>query len=340
MPFRYAILGMGPAGIFMLASLPETLLQETLVIEKNCIGGELASSYGSIKANGTKQIIVTAFQKIPRWASKPIRCLEEYADEECPRLSDVTRQMREWIMPDIQRTHFHTTTVLRLRQTGTGWRIECEHDMFEAQNVIVSTGSLPKTMNLPKATIPLPIALQKATLEQQVSKSDKVVVFGTAHSGTLVLKNLYDIGCTGVVAVYRGRAPFLYARDGVPGGIKEESARIADAIVGNQWETQTPRMLQYEDFAKVYRAVEKADIVIYAIGFEKTKIEYVDISGIQQTLDHDWETGRFRNISNIWGFGIAFPSHLLRNPSFPDIGCDGFITAIQTALPSILQLNS
>jgi threonine dehydrogenase-like Zn-dependent dehydrogenase len=212
--------------------------------------------------------------------------------------------------------------------------------MFEAKNVIVCTGSLPKTMNLPKATIPLPIAIQKATLEQQISKSDKVVVFGTAHSGTLVLQNLYHIGCTGVVAIYRGKAPFQYARDGVPGGIKEESARIADAIVGNQWGKGTPKLLQGEDFAKVYRAVEKADSVIYAIGFEKTKLEYKDLSGATRQLDHDWETGRFRNLPNIWGFGIAFPSHLPKNPSYPDIGFDGFITAIHAALPSILQSTS
>jgi hypothetical protein len=340
MPFQYAILGMGPAGIFVLASLPEELLESTLVIEKHCIGGELASKYGSIQANIPKQTIVSAFQKIPRWASKSLRCLQEYADEECPRLSDVTRQMREWILPDIRRTHFHTTTVLRLHQAETHWNIECEHDMFEAKNVIVCTGSLPKTMNLPKASIPLPIALHKTTLEQQVSKSDKVVVFGTAHSGTLVLRNLYEIGCTGVVAMYRGNAPFLYARNGVPGGIKEESARIADAIVGNQWGIGAPKLVHYEDFAKVYRAVEKADVVIYAIGFETTKLEYLDLSGATRQLDHDWDTGRFRNLPNIWGFGIAFPSHLSQHPSFPDIGFDGFITAIHTALPSILQSTS
>jgi hypothetical protein len=246
--------------------------------------------------------------------------------------------MREWILPDIKHVHLHIVKMTGLTQLEKGWNIECGKQVFESQKVIVCTGSKPKGMNLPKVTVPLPMALSKTTLEQHVTKTDKVIVFGTAHSGTLILKNLYEIGCTDVVVVYKGKTPFCYARDGVLGGIKQESETIADEIVGNKWGALTPCMIEYEDFARVFRAVDKADIVIYSIGFEKTHIQYLDMSGSICEFQHNPEDGSFHTLKNIWGFGIAFPSYLVGS-THPDVGFLGFITAIQNALPSILRTS-
>ena len=52
--FQVAIVGLGPAGIFTLASLPDDVLPETLILEQSCIGGDLSSYYSGVIANITK----------------------------------------------------------------------------------------------------------------------------------------------------------------------------------------------------------------------------------------------------------------------------------------------
>lgn len=335
MPYHYAIIGFGPAGIFALASLPEHLLQNTLILEDNTVGGDLATVYSGIKANITKKDIVTAFRKIPRWSENNAKLtfLLPYEDNECPFLSDVSKQIREWIIPDVKKAQFHKTRMNMLIETNDHWKIQTDHELFEAKKVIVCTGSKPKTLNLPKISVPLQVALSVNQLRSFVSPSDRIVVFGCAHSGTLILKNLKELGCSSVTAIYKGKAPFQYARDRVNGGIKQESAKIADEIVANAWNEYTPTLLSLEDFPAVYRVISNADIVIYSIGFESNTVTYTTKSGLLQQLEHNPTDLRFLNVVNVWGFGSAFPRH---NP-YPDIGFNGFIDAIQTALPSILE---
>jgi thioredoxin reductase len=341
--YDVAVVGMGPAGIFALAFLPKDKLANTLVLEPNNIGGDLAS-YGGIKANITTVDIVEAFRKIPRWApeNKELTFLKNYKSDECPLLSDVTKQMREWILPDIKFVHFHTKRMTNLIESENGWKIETEggegereSELFEAQKTILCIGSKPKTLDLPKFTLPLKACLCKSQLEQHISATDKVVVIGTAHSGTLIMKNLYEIGCTGVVGIYKNK-PFSYARDGVLGGIKQESAAIADAIVNNEWLTKTPTLISINDFSKAYRAIEKADVVICSCGYETVKMKYTDATGLTKALTYIPGTNQFDKLNNLWGFGMAFPS-FKEDTTFPDIGFNGFIMAIQKQMPAILS---
>ena len=331
MPFQIAIVGLGPAGIFALASLPLEQLHRTIVFEPNCIGGDLFALYGEIKANIPKLDIVTAFRTIPRWKEKPLTFLQSYSDTDCPLLSDVCNQIREWILPDIELAHFHTQRISKFTECAQGWKMETDHgETFETEKLILCIGAKPKTMNLPKQHVPLQHALSISQLRQHVRTTEKVVVFGTAHSGTLILKNLHDIGCKDVYAIYRGKTPFMYARDGVLGGIKQESANIADAIP--TW-TDTPTFLSYDDFSKLFRIVQDADTVIYSFGFEPCRIQYKDETGTNQVFVHTPSNAQFEHTRNVWGFGIGFPS--LANGR-ADIGFKGFIGAIQSALPSIL----
>ena len=335
--YEIAIVGLGPAGIIALASLPETKLANTILFEEHThLVGNLAL-YGGIRANLTKQEILNAFFAIPRWRTKQPNCLAKYADTECPFLVDVCNQMREWILPDIHSTSFQTKRVTDLQEHPTCWKLRTSDQVFEAQKVLLCIGSNPKTMDLPKPTIPLPFCLQPSELQNRVQPSDHVVVIGTAHSGTLVLRNLKNLGCKDVVGIYRN-TPFAYARDGNRRGIKQESANIADEIQNGAWGDFTPTLLPLNDFAKAYRAVERATYVLYAHGFEQPDMTYLDATGQRHPFRFQPETGQFNGLSNIWGFGIAFPS-LIPETNVQDIGFQGFIRAIQNALPAIVDSN-
>jgi hypothetical protein len=209
-------------------------------------------------------------------------------------------------------------------------------EMLEAQNVFLCTGTKPKTLDLPIPHIPLHVALNPSMLGNYITSTESVVLFGLSHSGTLILKNLKTLGCQKVTALYKGDKPFRYARDGDTEGIKQESAAIADEITAGAWGAHTPKLLCYDDFSAAYRAVSDATIAIYAIGFDKPKLQYKTESGEIKPLIHVPETGRFEGVLNLWGFGIGFPS-LYTAPNgrqYPDVGFGGFIDSIKASLPA------
>ena len=231
--FQLAIVGLGPAGIFTLASLPEEVLPETLILERSCIGGDLSSQYGSVIANITKGDFITIFKMIPKWANQSFGELDAYQDKDAPKLADVCKMLRRLSKPDIQKAHLHTTALSNLVQTTDGWNLVTPKETYQAKKVILCLGATTKTMDLPLPSIPLPIALAQDQLSHVVAPSDTIVVFGTSHSGTLILNNLKQLGCQNVYAVYRGKTP-------VQEGLKLAAAAIAQEMQNKQWGELTP----------------------------------------------------------------------------------------------------
>jgi len=329
MVYTHAIVGLGVAGILTLASIPKQFLATTVVIEPSAVGGALATSYGTVVANIPTSKILEAFRKIPNWTSFPL--LDKYGAEECPLLADTIKQMRMSIADDLSRVIHRTKRMTGLQQHGTGWRIELDDELLEAQKVFLCTGTEPKTLDLPIPHIPLNIALNRESLAQYITPDEPIVVFGLSHSGTLILKNLKTIGCTKVVGLYKGSSPFRFARDGDTEGIKQESATIADEILANRWGTLTPELVSTDDFAKAYRRVTEAKVAIYAIGFEQPRVLYKTPSGEIRQCFFRPDTSDFAEVHNRWGIGIGFPG-LYTAPNgkrYPDVGFGGFIEAIQ-----------
>jgi len=330
--YKIAIVGLGPAGIFTLALLPSEILASTIVFEKAAIGGDLARHYSAVVANIPKSAIIDAFRSIPRWANAAFPFLEKYNDHDCPLLGDCVRQLRALIAPDLARAVFHIARINDYKQRDNGsWQLVSPIGLFETQKLILCTGAYPKTLDLPKPIIPLHIALNPKLLQDFVLPTDRIVVFGTAHSGTLALKNLRTAGVTSLTAIYKGTTPFVYARDGHSEGIKQESAAIADSIVTDGW-------AKTYDFASSHRAVMEADSVVYAIGFERPVLIYIANDNTRKPFIHNSATAEF-NVANVYGFGIGFPMPYTGpdGKQYPDVGFGGFIVAIKAALPAILS---
>lgn len=330
--YKIAIIGLGPAGIFVLAHLPHDLKKNTVVFEPSAIGGALLTTWGAVVANLPKSKLVEALRAVPAWSDKQLAYLDKYADDECPLLYDAARQLNALIAPDVGRTHFHSACVIEYRRSAAGahFEIKSEHNkLFEVQKIVLCTGAAPKTIDLPKPTIPLHIALNPALLQNIVSPHDRIVVFGTAHSGTLVLRNLKNAGVKTLTAIYKGSTPFMYARDGYSEGIKQESATIADDLLAARWAD----LVSLDDFGAAHRAVTEASAVVYAIGFERPSPVFTDINGTVRPLYGE---------QNVYGFGIGFPAPYTGPDakSYPDVGFGGFISAIKAALPSLLTFDS
>jgi len=334
MIYKHAIIGFGTAGILTLAFIPKQDLINTVIIEPAAVGGCLGTEYGNVVANITKDTIVKAFSRLPGWDISSV--LVAYGPNDCPLLSDVCKDMRRCIAGDLKRVRYRTERMTDLIEMESHWTIKMNTEMLEAQNVYLCVGATPKTMDLPIPHIPLHVALNPDLLKRYISDTDRVVVFGTSHSGTLILKNLKDVGCRDVYALYKGAVPFHFARDGDTEGLKQESATIADDIVKNAWGDLSPKLFQTTDFGTSFRLVANATFVIYAIGFADPSIPYITKGGERQCLRFRPNTNDFETTSGLWGFGIGFPG-LYTAPNgkrYKDVGFGGFIDAIQTIFPS------
>ncbi len=351
--YEFGVVGLGIAGCIFLACLPEDRLRNTIVFDSGCVGGDLARLYGNVVANLTCEQLSKAFHNVPQWSNTRLTVLEAQEQGTCPRLADLCLQLRELMKPILSKVILHSQHIDAIRQIPGGWTLMTEMGLAEytVAKVVVCTGGDPKRLNYPRPFVPLEIALDRVALASYLKPEDRVVLFGTAHSGTLILRNLREIGCKGTVAIYRKDPPFCWARQHTPEcpchalggtgchdseGVKQESAAIADAIVRGEWGSDTPRLLRASDTEAVVRAVMEADYIVYAVGFQARIPRFVGMGGDVLEIRHDPATGAIA--PGVWGFGLAFPA-LYEKPQgglAPDIGLPGFVEHIQNCLGAIL----
>lgn len=348
--YELGVIGLGPAGCFFLACLSEEQLSRTVVFESGCVGGDLARFYGNVVANLTCAQLSAALHSIPRWSKALLSVFEKYAPDACPSLADLCLQLRELVQPLLASVHLHTQHVTEIRQSVGGWTVETTSGSTDVLKVVVCTGGEPRKLNYPRPCIPLEIALDRKALASYIRPGDRVVVFGTAHSGTLILRNIREAG--GISAgVYREDPPFRWSRAHTPEcpchilggtgchdseGVKQESATIADMIVRGEWGAQTPELIRAEDSEKLVRAILDAKYVVYAVGFQSRAPRIVGIGG---AIIEGYNPETAVIAPGAWGFGLAYPS-LYEKPQgghAPDVGFPGFADHILRCAKYIVE---
>jgi hypothetical protein len=225
------------------------------------------------------------------------------------------------------KTMIRTDTVVSASQENDSWKLQLQHAkqplFFDV--VFFCQGSNPKSLDLPFPTIPLEIALESKRLQDFVQTGNHVLVFGTAHSGPLVVKNLFDLGVI-VTNFYATEKPFYFQRDGDYDGIKQDAAVIADEILHGKYPTVT--LESVHDMSAIIRASKTADACVYACGFEPRLIH----PGIS---NYDAHTGRIQGTTTAWGFGIAYPNKAPDGIHW-DVSVPAFQTHIEKQMPDIL----
>jgi hypothetical protein len=169
-----------------------------------------------------------------------------------------------------------------------------------------------------------------------VKPGDHVVVFGTAHSGTLVVRNLIE-GCEATVTnFYKGPQPFFWDRDGAYDGIKREAADIADKAMRGDYGAAL-ELHSVEDVSSVVRATQKAAWVVYATGFEPRRGISFLVEGLAKNgATYDGATGKLTEVPAAWGFGIAYPNRAPDGIHW-DVSVAAFLEHMKRALPDLCK---
>ena len=295
------------------------------VIDPYFDGGALIREYGDVISNTPFSKAINALKLIDSKYEVPSNYSMYDLNKTTP-LYILVHLLKDFIKTDYKYDKYETK--VSNIEYNTEFTITNEDNtQLRSKVIILCQGSNPKILKTDIPSIPLHIALHKDLLQKYLRPSDKVVVFGTAHSGTLVLNNLETLNIK-TTAIYTKEKPFYFAKDGEYDGIKEDAERIAEDIINNKYKNID--LVNIKSLDTIIKATKKASYVIYAIGFEARKILIEDID----SKHYDSESGKIAD--KIWGFGIAYPS-IAPDKIHYDVGLYSFVEHILKQIENIKQ---
>ncbi len=325
---KLCIIGTGSAGLLTLLCLSFTKIppEEIVCIDPYHDGGDLQRKWASVVSNTTwGQLLAILQEKQIPIESIPTQWRE--LDPSKPtQLQNYIQLLRHITLSYSKRCEQIYATVSSLQPEGDSIKITYGNaETLNAKVCIIATGSTPKVFGYPIPTIPLEVALNLDRLKTYIQPNQTVIVFGTAHSGTIVLSNLHKLGVH-THAFHKTEKPFLFARDGEYDGIKQESETIADTILAGGYPQTHLHPLTHT--AELIRWSRRSDWVVYASGFQRTELT--------SPLSYDGETGKIEGLPNTWGFGIAFPNRASDGIHW-DVSIPSFYGHIDKQIPKIVE---
>ena len=319
MTYKYCIIGFGIAGQILLLELIKANVskKDIIICDETFLGGDLITKYSSVLSN------------TPWWKTK--KALEVYTNElpdypvdKCTPVSDLARACLKTALKASESVEKLTTTVISLEPS---WVINHTFGTFKAEKIFLTIGSSEKTLDINIPKIPLNIALDKNLLSSCIDSQDIITVFGTSHSGVIVLDNLNKLS-TPTTAVYKGESPFVFEAD-TYGGLKEASEIHAKAILNGDY--VNTNLLPIYDSLKLYKTLIKTTKLICATGLEARS------PFGKKYLEYNPDTAEINAGSNIYGFGIAYPSVTIKDSKkYLDVSVLSFQAHIQKCLPALL----
>jgi hypothetical protein len=325
------IIGAGVTGLSMLLLLQEAKadLSKVVIIDPHFDGGDLARLWTAVTSNTPWSKTLNALVK----ACPSLNIVSnEYDPSSTTKLVDIAHFLRRAATPALKQVKQIQGYVTKADYTSE-WTIHVEAagKPIHAKKLILAPGGEPKKMDLPIPSIPLEVAIDANRLQHYIKAGDKAIVFGTLHSGTLVIRNLVAAGAN-VTAFYNSPLPFYWARDGTYDGIKEEAAEIADSIVAGKIPVE---LVPVQDSSKLIRSSYNADWVVYAMGFNKRNSIKLSVDGVAQSSEYNGSTGQM-TVPAAWGFGTAYPN-LAPDGIHWDVSVAAFLEHMKPQIPSILQ---
>jgi hypothetical protein len=276
------IIGCGISGMccLLMAQKQNIPPQHICIIDPFFDGGTLQRDWRFVQSNTPWSKLLEAMNLLDSsW-----RCPAEFQGLNPSQTTPVyylAKCIYQTILPYLQQCTLLQDTCKGLEKCGTLWSVQCSTKTIQASLILLTTGCHPKPFFSCIPQIPLSIGFHKESLQMYLKPTDTVLVFGTSHSGTLLLENLHKCNVK-TIAIYKHKEAFLYNRDGHYDGIKAEAARIADEIQDGKYTKVS--LVSLHDTPEFIKAIRSANWVLSAIGFEPNDIFLKE----EQTL---WKLG-------------------------------------------------
>jgi len=318
--YKYAIIGFGIAGQLLILELLKSNIspKDIIICDQTFLGGDLAIKYGSVMSN------------TPWWKTK--KALEiyttdipDYPIDKCTPLREIANTCLKVALSAARNVEKLTTMVLSLEQTDSQWTIKHSFNSFNATTVFLTIGGTEKQLDISIPQIPLEIAMDKDKLKNYIS-SDTIAVFGTSHSGVIVLDNLEALNTT-AYGIYKGSEPFVFEPKAYD-GLKEHSSTIATEILQEKFSHIS--LTSWNNPLAIHKALQKTTKVVIATGFKSKTLD-------TKFIDYNPETAELQ-FSGLYGFGLAYPGvTILNGVTYKDNSVLSYQAQIQKCLPVLLK---
>lgn len=308
--YQFAVIGAGPAGIAAIGKLIDNHInpQSIIWLDPSFHVGDFGTKWRNVSSN-TKVSLFTKFLEACasfRYANKKNDfTLNKLDPNQACQLLYMAEPL-QWVTEQLQQqVNWLRATVNKLKLQDNHWIISLDDTTVYAKNIILATGSEPKSLSFDHClTIPLDSALDADKLANAVNADDTVAVFGSSHSAIIILRHLLEkCQVKKVINFYQTPLRFAVHLDNEilfdDTGLKESTAAWARENIHGKTPAKLERVLTS---ANNYPALlAECNKGIYAIGFNKRSLL---VEGMSE-LSHNDKNGIIA--PGLFGLGIAFP---------------------------------
>ncbi len=309
--YKIALIGFGAANLLFAGYAIHTLRidpRTILIVDPYHDGGALMRRWSHVVSNTTYGQFTTALADL----GIPAPHGTSYDATKPTSLKVLAHQLLECVPVHGARRVFGRTHTIKWNSGENQWTIETTAGNFKANFVSLAPGADPKCLQTAVPQIPLEHALATDTLRTYFTGSDAagqhITVFGSAHSGVLIVDALVRLGAT-VSLVYNTPVPFYYADEGAYDGVKQETATIARAIQADGLGGRVA-LVPYTESLQLHAALIASRWTVCACGFETTGAPRVWVDGAElqsnKGIPYNPATGQIAR--GLYAWGIAFPS--------------------------------
>lgn len=329
--YQICILGFGIAGQLCLLECLQRGIKgsDICVLDSNFCGGALVTQYPIVISNTPWEKTKRALQVYSKWSDEVIRAGDaKYTESQCMPVGEIGQACLETAQRagNDAKVRWICTHVESAEKNLNGWTLHHSFGSIQCKTLLVAQGGIEKRLDIDLPTIPLSVALNKDLLSKVVKPNESIAVFGLAHSGTICLKYLHELGIP-TYGIYNTKTPFIFKRDGAYDGIKEGSEAIADACLRGEFPKCT--LVSWSEPLQLFRVLQQCTKVIQCVGLKRCPIQGIPSSYDEQTAKID---------DRLYGFGLAYPGiTTIDSKRYADVSVLSFQEQIQRCLPKILE---
>jgi len=326
--YDYIIIGGGIAGIISLSVIYNKHVGAKIlwIDNNNFTSGDLIK-YPMVPANTPYKVLVYFIEKLYELLGFK-RSISDVCDLTNNNIFKLECLSKELIIitnfiKNLERITLKNDYIEQLSYTNNIWTLIGGNAKYVGAKVVMCNGSTHKKLGYDIPEISIETALNPLKLNLLDIMNMDIAVFGNSHSGILILKNLYEMGCKNITNIIRSPVRIPYLDDNNTEVYQESGIRG----IGLDWATKNLipenkthiKIVKFKDIKTI-----KADFVIYSIGLKPRDIDILYNSGAFIRRSDFNETGLLAD--NLYGLGVAYPRFYILNGNIEyEIGMGGFL---------------
>ncbi|CAD8106519.1 unnamed protein product [Paramecium sonneborni] len=340
MNFKFTVIGAGPAGIITVCQLLKNNLTSIAWVDPQFNCGAL-NQFTHIPSNTKIQLFLNTLKNMG-WVENhkeiddPAEIFKNFDPNTTCELG-LSYEMFKKVMVILDQTCKGRivkmeSVVEKIENLEHTNKITLKNNcQFESEYVFHCTGSKRNTIDSVDGSlfkvyphlkeIDLYDAMSPEDVHQHITNEDTVCIFGNSHSGILAAMNLYNSPNRPKHIYIFQRRPIILAEYLADGKIMNDSTGLKGRVA--EWAKniligQKPKCISEIDSAEYKNYLQLCTKVVVATGFQRNTLPIIQINDmelIDNKIHYDDENMTLvyggREISNNFGFGIAFPEKVL-----------------------------